>query len=88
MRRITGRGMNRGMAAALLVPLGAAAGTAAPNNAGAATRMAARAPFRASFRAGNVLGMMPHPERAADPALGGTDGAALFRSLVAGVVNA
>ena len=23
-----------------------------------------------------VLGMMPHPERAADPALGGTDGAA------------
>ncbi|MTE00939.1 phosphoribosylformylglycinamidine synthase subunit PurQ [Paracoccus sp. YIM 132242] len=35
-----------------------------------------------------VLGMMPHPERAADPALGGTDGAALFRSLVSGVVNA
>ena len=35
-----------------------------------------------------VLGMMPHPERAADPALGGTDGMALFRSLVAGVVNA
>ena len=35
-----------------------------------------------------VLGMMPHPERAADPALGGTDGAALFRSLVGGVVNA
>ncbi|WP_372604529.1 phosphoribosylformylglycinamidine synthase subunit PurQ [Actibacterium sp.] len=28
-----------------------------------------------------VLGMMPHPERAADPLLGGTDGAALFRSL-------
>ena len=25
-----------------------------------------------------VLGMMPHPERAADPALGNTDGAALF----------
>ncbi|WP_295043423.1 phosphoribosylformylglycinamidine synthase subunit PurQ [uncultured Paracoccus sp.] len=35
-----------------------------------------------------VLGMMPHPERAADPALGGTDGAALFRCLVNGVVNA
>ncbi len=31
---------------------------------------------------GNVLGMMPHPERAADPLLGGTDGAALFRSLL------
>jgi phosphoribosylformylglycinamidine synthase subunit PurQ / glutaminase len=31
--------------------------------------------------AGNVLGMMPHPERAVDPALGSTDGAGLFRSL-------
>lgn len=30
---------------------------------------------------GNVLGMMPHPERLADPALGGTDGTKLFRSL-------
>jgi phosphoribosylformylglycinamidine synthase subunit PurQ / glutaminase len=29
-----------------------------------------------------VLGMMPHPERLADPALGGTDGAGLVRSLV------
>lgn len=28
-----------------------------------------------------VLGMMPHPERACDPAQGGTDGAALFASL-------
>jgi phosphoribosylformylglycinamidine synthase subunit PurQ / glutaminase len=28
-----------------------------------------------------VLGLMPHPERAADPAQGGTDGAVLFRSL-------
>jgi len=28
-----------------------------------------------------VLGLMPHPERAADPALGGTDGAAMFRAL-------
>jgi phosphoribosylformylglycinamidine synthase I len=35
-----------------------------------------------------VLGMMPHPERAADPALGGTDGAALFTSLVSGLINA
>lgn len=30
--------------------------------------------------AGNVLGMMPHPERAIEPAHGGTDGMALFRS--------
>jgi phosphoribosylformylglycinamidine synthase subunit PurQ / glutaminase len=29
-----------------------------------------------------VLGMMPHPERAADAGHGGTDGAALFRALV------
>jgi phosphoribosylformylglycinamidine synthase I len=32
--------------------------------------------------AGNVLGMMPHPERAADPALGHTDGQKVFRSIV------
>ena len=30
---------------------------------------------------GNVLGMMPHPERAVDPLLGSTDGIGLFRSL-------
>ena len=29
-----------------------------------------------------VLGMMPHPERLADPALGGTDGKAMFSGLV------
>jgi phosphoribosylformylglycinamidine synthase subunit PurQ / glutaminase len=29
-----------------------------------------------------VLGMMPHPERLADAALGGTDGTGVFRSLV------
>ncbi len=32
---------------------------------------------------GNVLGMMPHPERAVDPLLGSTDGLALFESLLA-----
>ncbi|MEM1102040.1 MAG: phosphoribosylformylglycinamidine synthase subunit PurQ, partial [Pseudomonadota bacterium] len=35
-----------------------------------------------------VLGMMPHPERAADPALGLTDGAALFKSLAEALVAA
>jgi phosphoribosylformylglycinamidine synthase subunit PurQ / glutaminase len=30
----------------------------------------------------NVLGMMPHPERAADPLLGNSDGIHLFKSLV------
>jgi len=29
-----------------------------------------------------VLGLMPHPERLADPRLGGDDGKALFRSLI------
>jgi len=32
---------------------------------------------------GNVLGMMPHPERHAESLLGGTDGAAIFRGLAA-----
>ena len=31
---------------------------------------------------GNVLGMMPHPERASDPMLGGTDGIKLFEGLL------
>lgn len=35
-----------------------------------------------------VLGMMPHPERAADPALGGTDGSALFRALAGQLATA
>ena len=30
---------------------------------------------------GNVLGLMPHPERAAEAEIGGTDGLLLFRSL-------
>ncbi len=32
--------------------------------------------------AGNVLGMMPHPERASDPVLGHTDGQKIFTSLI------
>ncbi|CAM3431082.1 phosphoribosylformylglycinamidine synthase subunit PurQ [Paracoccus nototheniae] len=35
-----------------------------------------------------VLGMMPHPERAVDPATGGTDGAAMFRGLVDALAHA
>ena len=35
-----------------------------------------------------VLGIMPHPERMADPALGGTDGAPLFESLCASLETA
>ena len=31
---------------------------------------------------GNVLGMMPHPERCCDPILGGVDGKLIFESLV------
>ena len=37
--------------------------------------------------AGNVLGMMPHPERAMEQILGSTDGAALFTSLVSSLVE-
>lgn len=33
-------------------------------------------------RTGNVLGMMPHPERCAEEVLGNTDGLALFEGLV------
>ena len=34
--------------------------------------------------AGNVLGMMPHPERACEEIIGGADGASLFQALVRG----
>ncbi|MEP3891693.1 MAG: phosphoribosylformylglycinamidine synthase subunit PurQ [Hellea sp.] len=33
-------------------------------------------------QAGNVFGMMPHPERAIDPLHGGTDGLDLFKSII------
>ena len=33
----------------------------------------------------NVLGMMPHPERAADPLMGNTDGQVILRSMLASV---
>lgn len=35
---------------------------------------------------GNVMGMMPHPERASDPVLGRTDGAKIFRSIIGRVL--
>jgi phosphoribosylformylglycinamidine synthase len=38
--------------------------------------------------AGNVLGMMPHPERAIDIAHGGTDGLALFESALNALAKA
>lgn len=37
---------------------------------------------------GNVLGMMPHPERAIEDALGGHDGCRLFESVVGSLVAA
>jgi len=39
-------------------------------------------------RRGNVLGMMPHPERASDAALGNTDGLGLFKGLLSVLVEA
>ncbi|WP_159976382.1 MULTISPECIES: phosphoribosylformylglycinamidine synthase subunit PurQ [unclassified Novosphingobium] len=38
--------------------------------------------------AGNVLGMMPHPERAIEDTHGGTDGRGLFESAIRGLVGA
>ncbi|WP_370179391.1 phosphoribosylformylglycinamidine synthase subunit PurQ [Alteriqipengyuania sp.] len=37
---------------------------------------------------GNVLGMMPHPERAMDAAHGGTDGRRLFEAVMKGLAEA
>jgi phosphoribosylformylglycinamidine synthase I len=37
---------------------------------------------------GNVLGMMPHPERASEPLMGGEDGLLLWRSVIATGVEA
>ncbi len=36
----------------------------------------------------NVLGMMPHPERASDPAMGSTDGLFVFQSMLSALVTA
>lgn len=36
---------------------------------------------------GNVLGMMPHPERASDAAIGDTDGLPIFKSLLGQLVR-
>jgi len=38
-------------------------------------------------REGNVLGMMPHPERACEEIIGGTDGSLIFHSLAATYVR-
>ena len=34
-----------------------------------------------------MLGLMPHPERAAESAMGGTDGLLLFHSLLGSLVE-
>ena len=39
-------------------------------------------------RRGNVLGLMPHPERCSEAVLGGTDGLGLWKSLVTALVAA
>jgi phosphoribosylformylglycinamidine synthase I len=36
---------------------------------------------------GNVVGMMPHPERSAEPELGGTDGMKIFQSMVGAMAD-
>ncbi len=54
---------------------GALTDDANPNGSGSHIAGIASADFR-------ILGMMPHPERASDPALGSADGRALFESLL------
>ena len=51
--------------------------TEAANPNGSARNIAA-----VSNPAGNVMGLMPHPERCADPLLGGEDGAPLLRGML------
>ncbi|HEU5307439.1 MAG TPA: phosphoribosylformylglycinamidine synthase subunit PurQ, partial [Acidimicrobiia bacterium] len=41
-----------------------------------------------SNAAGNVVGLMPHPERASHPLLGSTDGVVLLQSLLASAERA
>ncbi len=36
---------------------------------------------------GNILGMMPHPERCCDPLLGNTDGQEIFKSIVCNFIK-
>ena len=36
---------------------------------------------------GNVLGMMPHPERSCDPVLSKTDGSLIFKALINNILN-
>lgn len=55
--------------------LGAVIGSANPNGSRDDIAGIANAGF-------NVFGLMPHPERAADPALGSGDGRAIFESLL------
>ena len=38
-------------------------------------------------RAGNVLGMMPHPERCCEEIMGGVDGLSIFGSIVASMAK-
>ncbi|MDP3703163.1 MAG: phosphoribosylformylglycinamidine synthase subunit PurQ [Candidatus Omnitrophota bacterium] len=39
-------------------------------------------------RAGNVMGLMPHPERASEEALGSSDGRLVFESMIEALVHA
>jgi phosphoribosylformylglycinamidine synthase len=57
--------------------------TAAPDDSSANPNGSLAAIAGICNRERNVLGLMPHPERAVEPALGSADGLVLFRSLVA-----
>jgi phosphoribosylformylglycinamidine synthase len=48
----------------------------------------ARAIAGVSNEAGNVVGLMPHPERASEPELGSADGRRIFEALVRSLTRA
>jgi phosphoribosylformylglycinamidine synthase I len=62
--------------------------TPAPEGNGWNPNGSARAIAGVCNASGNVLGLMPHPERCAEEILGGTDGLALFASAVEAGVGA
>jgi phosphoribosylformylglycinamidine synthase I len=63
-------------------------GTVDPDDRETNPNGAVRAIAGVCNRAGNVLGLMPHPERCAEEALGNVDGVEIFRSIAASLAAA
>ena len=75
MRRLLGSKARAALPSAIATPQGEVTPEANPNGS--------RRNIAGIYNeTGTVLGLMPHPERLADPALSGTDGAKMFKGLV------